>query len=311
MTEGPPTKLDYLESLYGQEMSERDRAELEAKIWSAVSPEERKLVEGAGIRKGLVGYISYRFSVGQGSLRNRQFLFGAGPIADPLWERIDGHGMPVHTARRLLNEAMEASEAGMALETALAKKIAKYEGTGYLARVGNKVVRKVPKSSKMAMPTEVEADSWEPPLGPAPEGREFWAFLRTQTLNYVMSRVPDADPGIREKMVSNFEADLRSVVQTFRVDIGRAARMKSIFQPAGPSRREVLEACRTLNIDPPKVGSPVDESVLKRQMRAYARAYHPDRAGGTEETRVLFDQSQKAYVVIRDYNLQSTHQVEE
>jgi hypothetical protein len=297
--------LDDLEAKYGEPMSEKDRAELEAQIWALVPRDVRaKLVEG-GERKGLVGYFHAKFSASSHQLRCRQFLQTHGAAAEPLWQRVES-GLTLTSAADIMRRAAKDVGDGAVLEDAVKKRLEEYDSTGYETKTaGGKTVRRRPPSR---LP-EAEG-GWTPPEDEAPEGRAFWTFLRKQIASFISSKLPEGDPRVRETLLRNFEVDLNVLIADFQRDLHRSPK-GSLFKPErAPSRKAVLRACTTLGIVGPRSGHPVDAVKAKAQYRAHCRAYHPDIPGGTEETRDLFQAAQAAWKTIQDYNesLKETHQ---
>ncbi len=282
------TTLDELEAQYSAEMTQKERASLEADIWSRVPKEIRVLTK----HTGLVGYMQDRFETPQSKARARQFLHSAGPAADPLWERVEGD-MTLHSALQIMQSARERAENGEDLAFAVQNCIAEYDNFGYASKSpdGKIVRRRLPGSNS---PPPAASD-------PTPGGRAFWSFLRTHVMEYIKTRLPDADQHTRDGVIRRFEVDLNVLLVDLQKEISKAPK-QGLKATIAVSRKSIIQACIALNMKPPKVGQPVDMETARLQRRRHARAYHPDSHGGSEATREQYQAVIEAFKLLETYN---------
>jgi hypothetical protein len=65
----------------------------------------------------------------------------------------------------------------------------------------------------------------------------------------------------------------------------------------------VFDACRTLQVDTPKVNGLVDEVAAKRNKRQMVRVYHPDATRvASDTTRAMYEAVIAAFETIVQYN---------
>ncbi len=241
---------------------------------------------------GLVGYMQDRFETPQSKSRARQFLHSAGPAADPLWERIE-QDMTLHSALQIMQGARERAEGGEELAFAVRTGISDYDNFGYASRSPNgKIVRRRLPGSTAPPPSASD---------PTPAGRAFWSFLRSHVMEYIKTRLPDADQHTRDGVIRRFEVDLNVLLADLQKEISKAPKqgLKAVL---AVSRKSVTQACQVLNMRPPKVGQPVDMETARLQRKRHARAYHPDSHGGSEATRDQYQAVMEAFKLLETYN---------
>jgi len=273
------SQLDELIERYSSRMSERERASLEAQIWSLIPKAERP-------DRGLAVYMHDRFGAQSTHARCRQQLLLAGARAEALWARIES-GMPLNTAVSVLRSVKGAPDP----ESAMAQALEDYDKTGYEARLSDgKVVRR-------RSPSRLRREA--PPKS-VPHDRTFWRSLRATMSEYVNSRLVGCDPTDADKLLRRFEVDLNLLIADFQDAISSVP--KRGIEIAAVSRRTLIASCRTLGMDPPKVGMPVDMKQATLQKRRHARVYHPDVHGGSEATRGQFESVMQAFKTLERYN---------
>lgn len=290
------SQMAELEARYASEMLEKERAALEAQIWSLVPRELRTE------KHGLPGYMKAKLGASTHAARARQFLHRAGAAADPLWERVH-RDMTLSTALTLMQDAYDqkaaknllkkgVQEEQDALSEAVLACIKAYDESGYAANgPDGKVVRRRKQIEVMDAP---------PPPVDVPSGRAFWPFLRQVVSQYVKTRLEGCDPVQVEFLIRKFEVDLNVVIEDLQDEVRKVPR--GSLEAVAFSRARVIHECRTLGMDPPKPGQPVDARALQLQYKRASRAYHPDMHGGDETTLPQFKAVQDAKKFLAGYN---------
>ncbi len=119
-------------------------------------------------------------------------------------------------------------------------------------------------------------------------------------LKRFMRALPEAEQNalVRETMLEIREV-LRGAVRKAEKAAGRlkGAELLTFDQ----LRRSARIACRTLSIDPPKPGEPIDHNTLRARKRVLVRAFHPDMSG-TDATREQYEAVLAACDVVEQYN---------
>ena len=280
------TSMEELIELYKLDMTEKERAELEAQIWNLVPRDERI--------GGIDDHLSSKLGVTGYAMRERHFLFRASKTAEALWKRIDG-GMTLHAAVTVMRKSRRAAQSeGISVVEALEKELEKYDTTGYeIKSPDGKVIRKT-KPSRLPDPDETST------IPNTKEGRDFWNSIRRMFADYLNGRLAECDPMEADNIRRTVESDLNTVLIDMQKMISKASRQAMPIRSV--SRQSIVQACHTLGMNPPAPGKMVDIGVAKRQRKLYARQYHPDVHGGSEVTRPLFEATITAYKVIEQYN---------
>jgi hypothetical protein len=284
------TLLEELEAKYTSEMTERERAELEAQIWSLIPASVRT----AARKHGMVAYMNEKFGTDLKDVRCRQRLLRFGPAADPLWDRLTGD-MPTYTVISIAAEANQMSrDRGISLNDAVILCIAKYDKMGHGAKYGGKVVRRRHPGKMEDAPLlgDVPTD--------LPSGRGFWTQIRKLIFAYVKERLPATDETQRDILVRNFEADIKRACTDFQQALYSAP--KTGLASSLVSRKRLIQACRNLGVDPPRPGQKADPDLVRKKYRVAMRTYHPDVHGGSEVTRPQYEAVEEAYKIVKKYN---------
>lgn len=278
--------LEELTQLYALQMTERERAEIEAQIWGLIPKADRP-------KSGIDEYIASKFGGSRYAISGRHFLYRAGRHADALWKRIES-GMPLNSAVTILRRSRETARLkNLTIDDALTAELEKYDTTGYEVRSPDgKVIRRT-KPSRLPTP--------EDSSGPhSAEGREFWNAIRRMFGDYLNTRLASCDPMELDSIRRTVESDLNVLLADMQKMISRASR--GAMPVAIVARQVVVQACHTLGMDPPGVGKPVDMQKAKQQRKLYLRQYHPDVHGGSEATRPLYEATNEAFRIIEQYN---------
>ena len=130
---------------------------------------------------------------------------------------------------------------------------------------------------------------------------DFWADIRKRVASYVKDKSENMSAVVFEQVFRDFEVDMQDLVKSFQNRLKQ--RQRDHLVPEVVSRKAVFAACRTLQVDPPKIGAPVDDAAAKRNKRQMVRAYHPDAFGvNNDATRDMYEAVIAAYETIAQYN---------
>lgn len=278
------------------------RALMETKIWEAALPDHRQRFDRRDWVAHLTGAKAARID-------RRSRLFHPGPITDPLWERVNRNLMPVGTAVRLLKDALQIAarrhaKSETAVSHALAEVLKQYDNQPGMSVMADGTVtrRRTPYSIRVRheprsrRPVEEETE------------RTLWADLRETMHRMIgLKLVGVATEDIEvQRLVQGMERDVKVLFDDFQQ---RFYRVQKNAKRAGEtvamlSRASVVKACRTLAMDPPPTGKPVDLKAANKQKRRLAAQYHPDTHGGDQTTRSLYEAVLAAYYEIEQYNSQ-------
>lgn len=285
--------LEDLSSLYSVQMTEHERAKLEAQIWGLVPASERS-------KGGIGGYFRKKFSIPGYAITNRHQLHLEGDNAIPLWDRIH-RGMPIHTAMLILREARRSSQlTGISLVDEIKRHIDKHDNLGVAVQTSTgKVFRRNPaaKVQTEAAPSELPRAEQE-----IADTKNLWTTMRTMVSEYLDVRLEGCDSSDVDDVKRRVSADLNAVISDMQATVRRVLRGRVDVESV--TRSQVIDACRALGMDPPPPGKPVDEKKAKHQRKVYSRQYHPDVHGGSEETRHLFQAVNDSYKILERYNEQ-------
>lgn len=272
--------------------SQHDRAEAEAEIWA--------LVPGADRPQGGLGR-SHWFKARLGGTRlhyeHRYTLLALGEAVSALWPRVEGD-MALATAMVILRTAKSAvpGATGAKLAAAIGESLRQYDARPGSSRTpGGKLVKKRTAKS-LHRPGDDDAR----------EGKSvsFWTKLRPMLGAYVADRLVGLDPLTVDKIYREFERDINILCDDYQGKIDVARRRGTVVVTI--SRRQVIDACAILVLDPPSPGGPVDLGAARKQQRRKARLYHPDAHGGDVSMRVEYERVMQAYQTLADYEEQRT-----
>ncbi len=114
----------------------------------------------------------------------------------------------------------------------------------------------------------------------------------------VTSYLPEevAPPPVREQLRAEAEREIYNALNTVRTRFTTFAQQgMNLMKP----RKEVLAACKVLQVEPPKLGKPVDLDKANRNKRSQMKTYHPDISPNTRDE---FEAAARAYDVLANYN---------
>lgn len=129
--------------------------------------------------------------------------------------------------------------------------------------------------------------------------KKFWQFIREYIQKFathgLKEEIEKVAPHEYEKAFVDLEAGMQSVIGDFQ------ARFRPRPEVINFSRRKVLDACLTLNMDYPKPGERADLKMAKTRKRRLAATYHAD-TGGDSADNELFQRVIEAFDALEAYN---------
>ena len=110
----------------------------------------------------------------------------------------------------------------------------------------------------------------------------------------------------RDALIAEVHVSVGDLVSRFRRRLGTrarsAAKLDEFVGRTTVGAKQVERACKALNLGNPPAGEPVDEQMLKRHYREFAKKYHPDKNPGDEEAAAYFRDKTAAYELLCKYN---------
>lgn len=273
----------------------RQRAALEAKFWNHAS--------GLGLGFSHRDLMSMILDCTHQQVEIYHMLHNAPLAAAPLWDRMEGEErMSHHTAGKLLRAARkEAAASGgqISLEVAVIDVLREYDKNPGSKTPGGHIVRRkqitrLPKIDDLHVKPK-KAKKYDPD---SDGHRIFYANLREDIASFVAPRLGGTDPIIAEQIWKDFELGLKVLLDDFGIKVSRA---RSNNADADVNRKQIVEACRHLHMDPPKPGLPIDLASARAQKKKMAKLYHPDKVGGSEATRPQYEAVIEAFLVAEKY----------
>lgn len=286
-------------------MTEYEKAVAERAIYDAC-PKELRRREPAVTLRSIIGGSTFE-------LRHRRDLINAGAEAQPLWEHVNS-GMPCIAAVRIFKAARCRTASGVSLADALKATLDEYN-KGLTRHLPNGKVIRMRAPSRL--PDTAAGVSFHPKKKRAlakdgtrvfyNELRDLVAQMRDLVLAYASDRlggigVPEIE--IR-RVCERFEIDVQASIDELRTSFRTVALSEKRTQASDVSRRQVIDACRALAMDPPQPGKAVDIKLAKQQKKRHARLYHPDAHVGSpnkDKMRSQYEAVIAAYQMIESYN---------
>jgi len=261
----------------------------------------------------------------QNSVEIRSLLLNAGPASSPLWPRLD-RDLTITTARLILHRARIAStNASIPIAQAVLAELAAHDALPHEKHMpdGTVVRAKTPRlrtlrpvdlggAAEVADEVEVvappEAPTAEEPsaapvdvtplLPPDPLPRSsFKERLRQLISEELSARAAALDEPSLKAASQSLEQDIDVAVEQFST---RLRKMKHQGQRR-VQRPEMLQACRFLSVPEPARGQLPDMGQARQKKRAMASLYHPDKNGGSQDTRHLFQQTLESFDTIQSF----------
>jgi hypothetical protein len=290
-------------------ISNKEMAILESDIWE-------KVRRAGWNHQRQYEFMQTAFGTKTNASSGRAILLNAGKVSDLLWPMVDSGEMALATATTLLRKAkaevMIAKQSNVTIEpeTALKCVLEEYNTLTPARTPNGHIVRKKLPSSipRMRKPYKARKPKKFPENGVVREDQRakgFWSEMRTLIARFVSPKFDGVDPIIEQTLYREFERDLKIFLDEFAIKVSRtskeAQRDKSLY-PSVVNRGELIWACRTLCIDPPKPNKSIDLEKANKQKKKLARQYHPDRLGGSEVTRPLYEAVISAYSTLEKYS---------
>ncbi len=267
---------------YAAAKTQQQRAVIEERVWEAATAEARVAVKRTQwVLQHLPAAVGGGYET---ELRHRVLR-----APQELWDRINMNQLSLRSAMKCWHEARFLSRRdGGSAAAKVAGLLVHYDKTGVFTG-------SAPAPSTAAPATgapRVDNERWR-----APAGR-----LQACVVDFVGTQlkgrpVSDYD---RDDLIGQLEREIQTAIRAFSV---RLARLGSTDAPKGITRRQVLDACRTLRIDPPKPEAQVDLAAARRNKKQLARAYHPDTSKA-DNARVFYQQVIEAFDVLEQYHKQ-------
>ncbi len=287
MTDKHNAELAALISQYKSKVdpTEREKALLERDMWLFATPEVRRSTERKKWLQAILGAeSSYPYL-------KRAELLNAEPATLPLWKHIDERTMTPSRAMETFRQAkLTAATEDLPLAKALEIELDKYNRLPHVYHVeGGYTIRK-------PSPEVVSKREGKKKPG-AIDPKEFYSELKKRSAEFLLSRLGDnVDQLTVNRLTSEFNADLKSLFDEWQPKLNRIKSASSWT----PERPAIIKACRTLMMDPPKPGTPVDLAKAKKQKKKLARVYHPDVSAG--ETSGAYQAVMEAYDILEQAN---------
>jgi len=209
-----------------------------------------------------------------------------------LWNWIDNKKVPFSVALQLWRDAKhQASIQNTDAEFILMQLLDKYE---HAPKITNKdgVVRRQHRTHSRHLDGKKVANG---------DVKNKWLPIRDAIGTLISERFESLSEEQRSDLVSWLEREVKSLISEFD---NKVTRLRDAEAGVEINRKQVLDACRTLSMDPPKSGKPVDISLAKKQKKRIARLYHPDvaPAGAVEVHQQSYRAVFVAYSLIEQYN---------
>lgn len=271
-----PIEFTVLLKEWSERKTQHGKALVEERLWASAPAEMRRAMP----KYKYLLFIGLPTSAYE--LENRMRLLKA---PDALWERVE-QDMALSTAVTLVTRARREKRT---VESMLAE----YDSWPVHKHLeGGKVTRR-PRLSSMAGVRQLSGA----------KSRVLndtrWGKLRAILADYVADSLAGAHDETRARLSLSMERDLKTLIDSWREQISHAQRrLAREVVPTG--RREMLNACRVLLIEPPGPGKAPNLERARAQWRRLAKEYHPDKRG-SDVTRAEFENVQAAWQAIRSY----------
>jgi hypothetical protein len=243
----------------------------------------------------------------QRSTSERKMLFMLGVVAEPLWKRLHDKQMLLTTASRVAREAkIVGMERGISLRDAIDEALKEYDALPFCIFLKGIPVRRG-HFSKTPKEPKTKTTRYTVPTGSAAKSEDYlvWQKLQQDMIAFVEKKI-GKDAGLTAStIVKDFTVGMKVLIHEAQNKIKRAVELQQETAKARRvPRHAVVSACNTLKMDHPSVNQQVNLELAKRQKKILARLYHPDAHGGSDRTRLLYEEALAAYDLLEMYNLQ-------
>lgn len=283
-------------------MSEKEKAELEHKIWDSRPPDA-----ALGSRHKREVYLCSLLGGSLNDIALRAQLYNGGSVIDPIWARIEKDytvstgAQIMRSARKIATENSEES-----LRAAIAKVMREYDSRPLKRYLSDGKIARSNSPTRLPSMEEMRKQAIKPSVRRKPENpdnaRAFYDELRKFIAGYVAPKLVGAPPIVGEQLYKDFERDLKVLLEAFQHKAYRVIKQERTGGLTEVHRRQVIESCRTLSIEPPKPGYPVDLERARKMQRKLAGLYHPDQHKGDESMRGLYQSVMEAFGALEQYN---------
>lgn len=234
-------------TLSNDAITERQRAELEAKIFLA-TPRDMTIARNDRQMWVYLPKIYARCVALQcgGRIRSRSILLGVGSLADPLWSLVDGpERCAVGTAVRLLTQArVTSNRRRSSLASELRTVIEAYhkDGIASSTRLGKSFRRRVGSPTSERPPEPTRTGQYEETL----------EKVRDTARHYVTTYAGGLEARRGEQLLAEIVAEIDAMFWKFMLQVDRE-QQKSLgsSQESAPNLRMINEACEVLTISRP------------------------------------------------------------
>ena len=272
------------------ELRARDRAQVEALVWS-MTPKNERLTPGGRGRSDIGEFFVAQGADGYNDVKFRHTLHRALGTESMLWDEIETKGMTLSAAARVLRNAIEIrKQTGGGLEHAISAALDSYHGEHRETRV-----------SQRGTKYKVRSPNIRPKTTPFARGKA-QTKLFTEVRAAIEAYVTEALAGMPEYEANDARLE---IVSEFDLAVLSAARIvaRAHHLVEEPKREAVRDACLRLGIATPYNGRAPDMQAAKKAYRGMVLQLHPDRRGGTDDTREALEAAIAAYTTLEDYML--------
>lgn len=273
-----------------QDITQRDLAEQERRMWDVVPSTTRKNFSGQ------VDWLWKTFGGSQPPYYGRQVLLNApDDVGALLWPRVEGKGaISTPTAARLLRDARKrAKEKRIPLSQALRMELYQFDRLPAINTSDGTLIRRRKPGAPIPEPEVTPPQESVPAADP----KNYWKTIRGAVrglLDERLSVLPESQRIILEKEV---EAEFRVLMDNVQSKIWRLTNTHKKQIPWA----DVLRAHTILSMDPPrKKTQPLDFATAQKQFRKLVKLYHPDITK-TAETAGQYDQVVQAFQLIQQF----------
>jgi len=286
--------MENLRAMLGFVTTQRERAEMEGRMFELASKDDRK--------GGCAKWVARTLSVSLRPAEARNSLRQAGPAAEALWARVDGtERMLLESASGALSRArLRAVAENVALVEAVARELAEYD-TWNLHSTKNGTFRKPTQRARGFGKRSTHEQRKRIKSRPSGSARDLWSAVRAALKRVVDAELAElADSHAREVLRGQMEAELSGAVDLLHTRVRTAKKHSQLdgvpsILNVDVERRKLRDACLVLSVDPPAPGKFIIHAVYavaKRNYKRLVREYHPDHGGNVERYHAVVEAMQ-------------------
>lgn len=290
-------------------LTEHELALREETLWrmylaeDAAKNPDRESNRGMALRQP----FSIATGMSQRAVAERKMLLMLGHVADPLWARMGAKQMLLSTAARVAREAkLIGMSRGISIKDAVLEALKDYDALPFSIVVDGVPVRRGSFTNRLKE-NDKTVPKYTMPAGSAAKSDDYlmWQKIQQDMIAFIEKKVGGVPGLTATTIVKDFTVGMKVLVHEAQNKIKRAAdlQMETAKAKRVP-RHAVVSACNTLKMDQPGVNQPVNLELAKRQKKILARLYHPDAHGGSDRTRLLYEEALAAFDLLEQYNSQ-------